>query len=264
SAGHVVIVAGSDEAPGAAVLAGVAALRAGAGKVTVWTRARALNAPPDLLVRPFREETPAAVEECVAFVRDHADSVVIGPGLGLDAFAATLCHQVARQMKMPVVLDADALTHAAADPSIFKASPGPRVVTPHPKEAARLLSCDVRDIQADRYRAVLRIAREFQVVSCLKGSHTVLAEPEGEIRVVRRGSPALAVAGTGDVLAGAVGAHVVALPAMDGASVAVLQHAVAGELASVGDRGLLASEVAAALPAALASFCSDDVVLDDV
>jgi NAD(P)H-hydrate epimerase len=153
---------------------------------------------------------------------------------------------------VPAVVDADALT-LLADEGVasLKGAAGPRVLTPHPGEAARLLGGSTADVQADRYGAAQALAKESGQVVILKGARSIVAGG-GELRVSAEGTPALGVAGTGDVLSGVVGALTLSLAPLDAAIGGVLLHALAGEAASVGDRGLIASEVADAVPAVLA------------
>jgi ADP-dependent NAD(P)H-hydrate dehydratase / NAD(P)H-hydrate epimerase len=151
------------------------------------------------------------------------------------------------------VLDADALSALADDLTPLARARAPRVLTPHPGEAARLLHTDTARIAADRYAAALELARRAGHVVVLKGAGTVVAGPDGRLAVCTRGTPALGAGGTGDVLAGACTALLAALAPFDAAVAAVELHARAGELCASGglDRGVLASEVAAALPRAL-------------
>src|SRR5262249_13031194 len=148
-------------------------------------------------------------------------------------------------------LDADALTSLGSNVALLRGARGPRVLTPHPGEAARLLDTTSDDVQGDRYDAAQRLAERSGAVVVLKGARTIVAEPGGRMRVCARGTPAMAVAGTGDVLSGVIGALLAQpeIDVFDAASAAVYVHARAGELAARADRGLLAGELAAALPA---------------
>jgi NAD(P)H-hydrate epimerase len=253
-AGHVLVVAGSPGKTGAAALAGLGALRAGAGLVTLAARgaaAAALDAKVlELMTAPLPEAAEPALAEVLALAQGkHA--VVVGPGLGLDQAARALCRALALQLPMPAVLDADALTALGEGLGELRSARGPRVLTPHPGEAARLLGCSSAEIQADRYAAANRLAVRSGQVVVLKGARTVIAAPNGELRVCPTGTPAMAVAGTGDVLSGAVATLCCAHAGLQAASAAVYLHGLAGELAAHGDRGLLASELAAALPRAI-------------
>lgn len=253
--GHVLVVAGSPGRTGAALLAARGAQRMGAGLVTLAARGAARAALDAKVLEAMTAEIPEALEAGVAAVlRECAGkkAAVVGPGLGLDAAAQALARRLALELPLPTVLDADALTALAADPSALRSAAAPRVLTPHPGEAARLLGVANGAIQSDRHAAAAELAARTGHVVALKGAATIVASPTGRARVCAAGTPALASGGTGDVLAGACGALLVSLDAFDAASAAVLAHARAGELAARADRGLLASEVADALVDALA------------
>ncbi len=201
SHGSVLAYGGAAGMRGAALLAARGAQALGAGKVLVGTPDGELFDPgqPQLM-------TGAANPDFASF-----DAVVIGCGLGRCAparerVAAALAGAPA------LVLDADALNLLAADPTLadarFTGAPAPqrRVMTPHPLEAARLLGCDAAQVQADRRGAALALARRYRMVALLKGAGSVVATPEGNWSIVDAGGPALASAGTGDVLAGMIGA----------------------------------------------------------
>ncbi|MBC7174181.1 MAG: NAD(P)H-hydrate dehydratase, partial [Polyangiaceae bacterium] len=179
-------------------------------------------------------------------------AAVLGPGIGVGQWNHRLALAVALHAPVPLVIDADGLnalaTHGVA---ALTAAANARVLTPHPKEASRLLGVEVAEVQADRFAAARALAERSGHVVVLKGAGTVIAEPHGRLAVCSRGTPALGVGGTGDVLAGAIGALLCDLPAFEAAYAGVYLHAVAGELAAASDRGLFASEVADALPRAL-------------
>jgi NAD(P)H-hydrate epimerase len=264
TAGHVLVIAGRGGTAGAASLAGLAALRGGAGLCTVVTRPcarRAVEAgtPQECMLSTLPEAEDDAVAHVLALAEGKR-AAVLGPGLGTyDALAARL----AVALPLPAVVDADALGRlAVVDGGGLEALRGaaaPRVLTPHPGEAARLLGLTAAAVQRDRHAAATAIAARSGQVCVLKGAGTVVAHPNGRQAVVGAGTPALAVAGTGDVLAGLVGAALCAHPAtldgaFDAACAAALLHALAGErVAHGGDRGLLAHEVADAAPAVLAA-----------
>ncbi|MCG8555988.1 MAG: NAD(P)H-hydrate dehydratase [Proteobacteria bacterium] len=254
SAGHVLVVAGSPGRTGAAMLAGMGALRSGAGLVTLACRPAARRSLDGKVVELMTIELSDSLEVAVPVaLREASDksAVVVGPGLGLEKEARSLVFALAEQAPVPTVLDADALTLLSGELPVLKRAPAPRVLTPHPGEAARLLGVTSGQIQADRYAAAVRIATESGAVVILKGAGTVVADPGGRLRVCRRGTPALATAGSGDVLSGVVATLLAGLPALEAASAAAVLHARAAELAAVSDRGMLAREVAQALPRAL-------------
>ncbi|MCB9591343.1 MAG: NAD(P)H-hydrate dehydratase [Sandaracinaceae bacterium] len=247
SAGHVLVVAGSPGKTGAALLAGVGAVRGGAGLVTLAAGAEARAALDGKVVELMTAELGA-----LAPLAEGKASLVVGPGLGLDDAARELVLEAALGVEAPVVLDADALTSIGQDGATrLREAAGPRVLTPHPGEAARLLGCTSGEVQADRYASAERLASRTGQVVVLKGAGTIVAEPGGRVAVCPLGTPALGVAGTGDVLAGVLGATLAVASPFEAACAAVVLHARAGELAARADRGLFAREVAAQVPAAL-------------
>ena len=253
-AGHVLVIAGSPGKTGAALLSGLGALRAGAGLVTLAARAEAAKALDakviELMTAPLPEDAESAFGQLLELASSK-DSAVIGPGLGLDEHARALARKLALELPLPAVLDADALTALGTDVAQLRSARAPRVLTPHPGEAARLLGTTSAEVQGDRYAAASALAMRSGQVVALKGARTVIAAPDGELRVCPTGTPAMAVAGTGDVLSGVVAALLCMHAGLQAASAAVYLHGIAGELAAHSDRGLLASELASALPSAL-------------
>ncbi|MAQ17681.1 MAG: bifunctional ADP-dependent NAD(P)H-hydrate dehydratase/NAD(P)H-hydrate epimerase [Sandaracinus sp.] len=252
TAGHVVVVAGSPGTTGAALLAGLGAMRGGAGLVTLATRAD--QAGMDQRVVELMTAAVGDVDDALRIIAAKADTVVVGPGLGTDDEGMELARGVALEAGAPAVLDADALTAFAGDLEALRKAPAPRVLTPHPGEAARLLGVETAEVQADRYGAAAAIARASGQVVALKGARTVISDGE-RARVSPAGTPALGVGGTGDVLAGITGAMLgEGRTAFDAAWIAVHLHGRAGERAAVTDRGLFAREVADAVPHVLAAL----------
>jgi hydroxyethylthiazole kinase-like uncharacterized protein yjeF len=185
---------------------------------------------------------------------DRVQAWVVGPGLGTDDYAVTALQDVLRQPH-PVVLDADALTLVAADPSLLSGRQGWTVVTPHDGEFARLAP-DL-DAGSDRMGAARAMAARFGVTVLLKGSTTIIADPDGRVRLNPTGTPWLATAGTGDVLAGMIGAYLAAgLPPLDAASTAAFVHGVAGRLASEG-APCSSRDVIDAIPVAIRSLSEE-------
>lgn len=254
TAGHVAIFAGSPGKIGASLLVAQGAIRAGAGAATVVTWPEAATALEARVIevmtaRIDRKKIAESIDSHVA----KKKSVIIGPGFGLDADARAVLEHLLKTYDGPLVLDADALTIAADVPNHVAKSASKRVLLPHSGELSRILSCSSADIDHDRYDAVLRAAKLTSSVVVLKGAHSLIADPSGKIFVGPRGSPALATAGSGDVLAGIVGAMLTSLSPFEAACAGVYFHARAGERWSAqnGDRGLLAREIAEQLPALL-------------
>ncbi|MBR9813023.1 NAD(P)H-hydrate dehydratase [bacterium] len=247
--GHVLIVGGNYGMPGAAVLATQAALRAGAGLVTVATRPDHVSA----IVSAQAEAMVCAVENIgdVDQALSAATVVAIGPGLGQDAWAKALLDRVLA-VGLPTVFDADALNLLAQNRSWPLNN---AVITPHPGEAARLLACDTDKIQQDRFAAARELAALTGAVAVLKGQGSLIATADAPPAMCAAGNPGMAVGGMGDVLTGVIAALIAQgfdLP--EAARLAVLAHAVAGDRAAeTGQRGLLPSDVIAQLRAVLNS-----------
>jgi NAD(P)H-hydrate epimerase len=249
SRGHVLIIAGSQGKTGAAVLSGFGAMRAGAGLVTI---AADRDTQP-VLEHKVLELMTAQFSDAPSILKllEGKGAAVLGPGFGLDDDRKALARELARDIPVPCVLDADALTALGSDLEQLQSARAPRILTPHPGEAARLLGRATTQVQADRFGAAQELARRTGQVVVLKGAQTVIGSPGGSIRVCRAGTPALGVAGTGDVLSGVVGALSVGLSPFCAAWASVQIHALAGEFGAVSDRGMFAHEVADAIPRAL-------------
>jgi len=242
SFGTLAIVGGADGMVGAPLLAGRAALHAGAGKV--WIGFVGGNAPavdwgqPELMLR-----------QADGVVGAGAGAMICGPGLGVaPAAKAILARAIAE--RVPLVLDADALNAIAAHPELARAvtrREAPTLVTPHPAEAARLLGMDTGAVQADRVGAAQALAMRLQAAVVLKGAGSVLAYPEGTWDINASGNPGLASAGTGDVLAGFAGAFLAqGLDAKTALRLAVCVHGAAADArvrAGCGPLGLTAGEL---------------------
>jgi len=285
--GHIWIAAGSPGFTGAAILAALGALRAGAGLVTVacpsTSRPLVASGLPEALTLGLPEgpdgrlEAGAAAELLVALAqatsgggrRDVGDgprpprgALVAGPGLGAVEPVGACVSELIRRSPVPLVLDADALNSLAllgpaALPGVFEPVCGRAVLTPHPGEMARLLGRTTADVQADRPGTAVRAAREWGVVVVLKGAGTIVASPEGEAWVNATGNPGMATAGSGDVLSGAIGAFLAqGLPPLQAALLGVSAHGLSGDLAAadIGSRGLLARDLAHGLAPALDSL----------
>jgi NAD(P)H-hydrate epimerase len=246
-AGHVALLAGSPGKTGAALLAAQGALRGGAGAATVVSSAHAVLEAriPEVMVVPLAnlEKTLAKKAACL-----------VGPGFGTDAAAKKSAQHVLTSFDGPVVADADAFTLFAGTPRAFRRKGIPAILTPHSGELGRLLGRD--DVDADRFGAARDAAKATGAVVLLKGAYTVIASPDGRVVVTGSGSPALATAGSGDVLAGLVTALACTLPPFEAAYAGAFLHGVAGSAWSKekGDRGLLAGEIAGELPGVIAAL----------
>jgi NAD(P)H-hydrate epimerase len=261
SVGKVVVIAGSPGKAGAALLVGQAALRAGAGAVTLagfeeTTQLLDRRVQELMTARIDRARIETAIQELCA----GADAVVIGPGLGLDDAAARLIIAATRTGK-PTVMDADALTHFAGRLSDIATISGPVVLTPHPGELGRLLASSSQQVEADRLQAASQAAAMANATVLLKGPYTIVASPNQQPVIHAAHAPVLATAGSGDVLAGILGAFLTALAPHDAALAAAFVHARAAEAwqqaNALADRGLLAHEVADWAPRIIAGLAND-------
>lgn len=236
--GHVLIVGGGLGMPGAARLAAEAALRVGAGLVSVATRpehvATVVAGRPELMCRGVTDPGDLAP------LLRRATTIAVGPGFGQTEWSRNLLDTVLAT-ELPVVLDADALNLIAAAPR----ARGHWILTPHPGEAARLLQTGAEIVQGDRFEAVQALATKYAAVTVLKGAGSLVCEPDGQIGLCNAGNPGMAVAGMGDVLTGIIaGLLAQGLDRITAARIGVLIHARAGDEASrVGERGMLASEL---------------------
>jgi len=243
--GTVLLVAGSVAMPGAMILAANGALRGGAGLVRMALPA-SLRVPLACAVPCATTvlRTPAALRAAIAV----ASAVVVGPGLGASAATRRLVTAVLRASRVPVVLDADALNVLAPLRAPF-ASRGRVVLTPHPGEAARLLGMTTADVQRDRSGALRALCRRGGTVVVLKGARTLVGDGRRWFEN-RTGNPGMATGGSGDVLAGLLGALLAQGMAPFAAAVlAVHVHGAAGDrvAARLGEAGLIASDLPPAI-----------------
>lgn len=263
--GRLLIVAGSLGKTGAAALAARAAMRSGAGLVTVATAASQQPVVAGLVLEAMTEALPETAahspalkaRDVVAALAAARDAVAIGPGLGLDEETQALVRELATTLPRPLVLDADALTALARQVERLRGAPAPRCLTPHPAEMARLTGDPVAEVERDRVETARRLARDAQVHVVLKGAGSVIAAPSGEVWINPTGNPGMASGGTGDVLTGMVGAFLARGLGADAAlQTAVYLHGLAGDLAAarVGEEALVAGDVIAALPDAFRSL----------
>ncbi len=242
--GHVLVMGGDSGFGGAVRLAGEAALRCGAGLVSVATRqahvAPLLAARPELMVHAT--DADGVASELFA----RASVLVTGPGLGQGGWGQRLFAQ-ALAAGQPMVLDADGLNLLAGRNSAFAGRSV--VLTPHPGEAARLLGSSSEGIQADRFAAARALARRYRCVVVLKGAGSLIANSDGEVRVCPWGNPGMASGGMGDVLSGVIGALLgQGLDAWRAACLGTGLHSRAGDRAAMqGQRGMLASDLLPAL-----------------
>ena len=261
--GHAGIIAGSVGKTGAAAMAARAALRIGAGLVTVAVPSsvndvleakllEAMTIPmPETKSRTFAR---TALDRLTAFIAART-AIAIGPGLSTHPETVELVQALTKQLDRPAVLDADALNALAGRASMLTACKTPPILTPHPGEMARLeTDATPQSVNADRISTAARFARERGVFIVLKGARTVVARPDGIAAICPTGNPGMATAGTGDVLTGMiVGLLAQGLPPWEAACVATYLHGCAGDLAAAekGQAGLIAGDLIEQIPFAI-------------
>ena len=251
--GHLLIVAGSLGKSGAALLCGRAALRGGAGLVTVACPADVLATIAAGLPELMTDATHAFVARDWQRRLEGKAALTVGPGLGTTPEAVELVRWLVTSVALPMVVDADGLNAIAGQRGVLEAARGPIVLTPHPGEMARLTGLSTAEVQAQRIAHARTFARDSGAVVVLKGSGTVVAAPDGRWSINTSGGPLLGTGGTGDVLAGLTGSMLAqGLEAYDAARLAAFLHGRAGDRLGwqLGDAGLLASELADELPQA--------------
>jgi NAD(P)H-hydrate epimerase len=258
SFGRVVTVCGSLEYAGAAYLTSLAAARGGAGLVAMAVPASlrpalAAKLPEAILLGlPEFAEGEVKVDEALDAIREREpDALVVGPGLKETDDYAALVFKIISQLDFPSVVDAGALNMLAKTDDWWEHTAGPLVVTPHPGEFARLIGWTVGNDDEARLARATAAATQFGCVVVLKGAHTVVANPDGRAAVAPFANAALATAGSGDVLAGLVGALLAQdVPPFDAACLGVYLHGRAGERLSfrMGNAGVLASDIAHEIP----------------
>ena len=261
--GHAGILAGSVGKTGAAALAARAALRVGAGLVTVATPSSVNDVLEAKLLEAMTLPLPetkartlarSGLDRIVAFIQTRT-AIAIGPGLSTHHETVELVQSLMKHLDRPSVLDADALNALAGRASLLTECNTPPILTPHPGEMARLeVDATTQSVNADRIGTARRFARERGVFVVLKGARTVIARPDGLVAICPTGNPGMATAGTGDVLTGMiVGLLAQKVPAWEAACAATYFHGLAGDLASqhLGQPGMLASDLIAQIPYAL-------------
>ena len=264
-----VALAGAAGKSGAALLCGRAALRAGAGLVTIAAPGPALGTvlahTPELMTEalPDRDgawKFSAGEATAIESVLAGKDAVVFGPGVGTGEDAKALTEWLIESSPVPMVIDADGLNCLATNVGWLAKRRSPIVLTPHPGEMSRLVGGSTADVQSDRLGVARRFATEHGVVVVLKGSRTVIASPRGLVSISPSGNPGMASGGMGDALAGVTGALLAQRVEPDeAAEVAVFWHGAAADRVTIarGEAGLLASDVIEELPPTLRELQSE-------
>jgi ADP-dependent NAD(P)H-hydrate dehydratase / NAD(P)H-hydrate epimerase len=264
--GHLVVVAGSEGKTGAATLTAEAGLRTGAGLVTAavpaglndilevkLTEAMTLPLPEAGGTRSLGEKAWGPLRD---FLADKT-ALALGPGLGTHPETQELVRALVRDCPLPMVIDADGVNALAGRPEVLHGAAGPRILTPHPGEMARLLGLTSREVQSRRLDLTRSFAAAHGVWVVLKGAQTVVAAPQGHVSLNPTGNPILASGGTGDVLTGLIGGFLAqGLAPWDAARLGVFLHGLAADYLeeNFGPRGHLAGDLLACLPELLTEF----------
>ncbi len=260
--GHVLVIGGSVGKAGAAAMAGMAALRAGAGLSTVATPKSVLPTVagfhPEIMTEALSETecgtiaTSAGVR--LAELIKTMTVVAIGPGISRDPHTSTLVRSLVAGQRVPMVVDADGLNAFEGHTSELNGKGRTLVITPHPGEMARLAGCSTAEVQKDRLEIARRFARDHDLIVVLKGHRTLVVQPDGEAWVNTTGNPGMSTGGTGDILTGMVASLIAQNPAQPvlATCAAVHLHGLAGDVMRevVGEHSLVATDLLEGLPEA--------------
>lgn len=263
--GHLLLMGGSSTKPGAILLAGRAALRAGAGLVTVALPDKAFDKLSkgflELMYEPQASNKEGAFgrlsDKGVMHLLQDKSALGIGPGMGTHSDTKLILSRILKNFQKPMVLDADALNVLSSDRKRLQQLSKLRktmIMTPHPGEMARLVGTTVSKIQANREKSARDFATRHRVFVVLKGNRTVISDPEGRLFINSTGNPGMATAGMGDVLTGILASFLVqGFSPLHATLAAVYIHGRAGDRVAerIGDRGLLAGDVIDEIPLAI-------------
>ena len=262
SYGHVLLVGGSLGKAGAAAMAGMAALRAGAGLSTVATPKSVLGTVagfhPELMTEPMSETKAGTIstkaKNRIEELAKGKNILAIGPGISSHPQTANLVRALVSELQMPMVVDADGLNAFEKHTDELNGKGRTIVITPHPGEMARLAGCTVADVQKNRLGIARKFASEHELIVVLKGHRTLVVRPDGEAWVNTTGNPGMATGGTGDILTGMVAGMIAQNPkqAFLGVLAAVHLHGLAGDVMRdcVGEHSLVATDLLRGLPQA--------------
>jgi len=260
--GHLLIVAGSPGKAGAAALSARAALRSGAGLLTVAAPLGIVPVIQQLIAEAMCIPSAESIDGTLGIGAEDElfksagkmTACAIGPGLSRHHETVQTVRSLVRRCAVPMVIDADGLNALAGALDILKRAKAPVVLTPHPGEMARLADLSSEDVQRDRINVASSFAERYNVVLVLKGAATVIATPSGDVYVNASGNPGMATAGTGDALTGMIGSFLAqGYPAVQAACLGVTLHGRAGDLAAKekGEAGMIAGDLIEKIPDAI-------------
>lgn len=263
--GHLFIISGSVGKTGAAVMAAKAALKTGAGLVTIGTpqscQPIVARSMMELMTEPLTETkegtlSSEALPRAIGLL-EGKDGLLLGPGLGTHESTAEFVLSLLPRVKLPVVIDADGLNILAKNPELLKALKKPAILTPHPGEFARLLKLPTKEVRRNKLVLAPAFAKKYGIYLVLKGYRTLVVTPEGKMFVNPTGNPGMATGGSGDVLSGMIASMILQEKNILGATIAaVYLHGQSGDMAArkVGERALVAGDLIRYLPPALKSL----------
>jgi NAD(P)H-hydrate epimerase len=243
-------------------MAGMAALRSGAGLSTVATPRSVLATVagfhPEIMTEPLEETRDGSIAvSALSRVEKLAEgkmTLAIGPGVSRNSDTAKLVRNLVQKNKAPIVLDADGLNAFEGHTAILNGKSRTLVLTPHPGEMARLAGSTVESVQHDRLNVARTFARDHEVIVVLKGHRTLIAQPDGTLWVNTTGNPGMATGGTGDILTGMIAGLIAQNPGrvLEAVTSAVFLHGLAGDVAceSMGEHSLIATDLLKSLPEA--------------
>jgi NAD(P)H-hydrate epimerase len=260
--GHLLVIAGSVGKTGAAAMACEAALRIGAGLVTLAIP-KSLNPIMEMkLTEVMTEPLPETSKQTLSLRAFHPilrlcenkKAVIIGPGIGTYKETQSLVQKLIKTLDLPIILDADGLTSLAVQPKTLLTSKRPLILTPHPGEMARLIQSTAKEVQEDRISVSRNFSQSHHIYLVLKGHRTLIATPKGEVFINPTGNPGMASGGTGDVLTGMIGGLICQgydiLPSLQ---MSVYLHGLAGDSVAqeLGEKSLIATDMIKKIPTLL-------------
>ncbi|WDP87130.1 MAG: NAD(P)H-hydrate dehydratase [Desulfobacter sp.] len=259
--GHVMVLAGSPGKTGAAALCANAAMRSGAGLVTLGIPEKLMDVIEPMVIEPMtlglaQTDSGGLSAKAAGPVLDQIKDkqvLAIGPGIGTDPQTRTLLKELVKKSHLPMVIDADGLNCLAGDPDIFRSAKAPVILTPHPGEMGRLTHKTAQEIQADRLAIAQGFSKKFNLILVLKGAQSLVACPDGTCFICPTGNPGMASGGMGDVLTGMIAGFLGQGLAPEAAALtAVFVHGLCGDrLAENHAVGFLASDMVNEIPAAI-------------
>lgn len=259
--GKTLIIGGSANYYGAPSLSATACYRSGTGIVTIASIPSAIhvlathNLEPTYIPLPEQDGSISqSAEEIIAPLTSNYDSLLVGIGMGTSEQAEAFLLALLKQKLPPLILDADALNILSKQASWWELLPPDTIITPHPGEMARLTGLSIPEIQSNRLEIARQISQQYQITILLKGAHSIIASPNGQITVLPFKSSALATAGTGDILAGMIaGFKAQGLLSYQATILGGYVHGLAGQIAEeeIGERGVIASDLLPIIPRAL-------------